>query len=537
LKSKSTILAIFLLTVFFYSIQTLPRARKISKYFSQADEEILSGKYDKAIANYHKGMMFTSWREKVEVFDDLGYAYMQKKEYEEAKKYLIQSLGVHRENFNPRFYLAAVYILNNEIELAAEQLKIIEENVYFDQSWMAKTSGLTARKQNGKIIKENELERIKNEKGICLEEKSLSKIIIHLDAFDERNEGAFYFAQGVVYKINEEFDEAERKFFEALEANYNEREVTLQLANLYLKQNKKDKAEEQLKKISSRVIPFPDLHPTKFEVHHRLKYHDNHLIAALHRTFLKELEKGKIDEAIKPLEKSLVVDERSFFTNHNLALLYYDLEKIEEAETYCARALWYKDFQKVSKDDAAGCHDLMGNIFYVQRKFDKALLEFKDTVEIDERNATGHYNLGITYYALSDKQNAEQKWRQAIEYEQVTAKPEKERAISKSELDVSVVVRKKSVSFMSHMALSKLYLDQNANEKAAEECEKAIGLKPSNPQPYLTMAKISIANEEIEIATSYLNNYLYLGGKKDKEVYSLLNLIEKRKKDKILPAH
>jgi tetratricopeptide (TPR) repeat protein len=529
-------LSIFLLIIFFSSIQILALPPKVNKYFSQADEEILSEKYDKAIANYFTGMMFTSLKEKAEVFDDLGYAYLQKKEFEKAKKSLIQSLWFHRENFNPRFYLAAAYILNNEIELAAEQLKIIEENVYFDQSWVAKISDLIARKPNGKIIKANELERIKKEKGIYLEEKSVSKIIIHLDAFDERNEGAFYFTQGVVYKINEEFDEAQRKFSEALKANYDEREVRLQLANLYLKQNKKDEAEEQLKKISSRVTPFPTLHPTKFEIHHRLKYHDNHLIAALHGTFLKELKKGEMDKAIKTLEKSLVVNEQSFITNHNLALLYFDKEKIEKAETYCARALWYKDFDKVSKEDSVGCHDLMGNIFYLQKRYDKALLEFKNMLEIDERNAAGHYNLGITYYALGDKQNAEQKWRKAIEYEQVTAKSEKERAISKSDLDVKVVVRKESASFMSHIALSQLYLDQNSIEKAAEECEKAISLKPSNPQPYLTMAKISITIEEIEIAASYLETYLNLGGKKNKDVYDLLNLIKKRKKDKNLPA-
>lgn len=537
MKQKPTILSTFLLIIFFSSIQILARPSEVNKYFSQADEQILSGKYDKAIANYLKGMMLTSWREEAEVFDDLGYAYLQKKEFGKAKKYLIQSLGFHRENFNPRFYLAATYILNNEIELAAEQLKIIEENVYFDQSWMPKTSGLTARKPNGKIIKANELERIKKEKGIYLEEKSASKIIIHLDAFDERNEGAFYFAQGVVYKINEEFDEAQRKFSEALKANYDEREVRLQLANLFLQQNKKDEAEEQLKKISSRVIPFPTLRPIKFEIYHRLKYHDNHLIAALHGTFLKELEKGQIDEAIKALEKSLVVSDQSFLMNHNLALLYYDTEKIEKAETYCARALWYKDFDKVSKKDAAGCHDLMGNIFYQQKRYDKALLEFKDMLEIDERNAAGHYNLGIAYYALGDRQNAEQKWRKAIEYEQVTAKSKKERTISKSELDVMVVVRKQSTSFMSHMALSQLYLDQNLIEKAAEECERAISLKPSNPRPYLTLTKISITKEEIEKAASYLDKYLYLGGKKNKDVYDLLNLIKKRKKDKNLPTH
>jgi len=529
LKQKSTTLSIFMLIIVFSSIQILARPPEVNKYFNQADEEILSGKYDKAISNYLRGMMLTSWKEKAEVFDDLGYAYLQKKEFAKAKKYLIQSLGFHRENFNPRFYLAAAYILNNEIELAAEQLKIIEENVYFDQSWLAKTSGLTTRKPNGKIIKANELERIKKEKGIYLEEKSASKIIIHLDAFDERNEGAFYFAQGVVYEINEEFDEAQRKFSEALKANYDERKVRLQLANLYLKQSKKDKAEEQLKKISSRVIPFPDLHPIKFEIYHRLKYHNNHLITALHGTFLKELEKGEIDEAIKPLEKALVVSEQSFLVNHNLALLYFDMEKIEKAETYCARALWYKDLDKVSKEDAAGSHDLMGNIFYQQKRYDEALLEFKDALEIDERNATGHYNLGIAYYALGDRQNAEQKWRKAIEYEQVTAKSKKERAIAKGELEVMVVVRTKSSSFLSHMALSQLYLDQNLSEKAAEECERAISLKPSNPRPYLTLAKISITKEEIEKTASYLDKYLYLGGKKDKDVYSLLNLIKKRK--------
>ncbi len=309
------------------------------------------------------------------------------------------------------------------------------------------------------------------------------------------------------------------------------------MANLYLQQNKKDEAEEQLKKISSRVIPFPTLSPIKFEIYHRLKYHDNHLIAALHGTFLKELEKGEIDEAIKALENSLVVNEQSFLMNHNLALLYFDTEKIGKAETYCARALWYKDMDKVSKEDAAGCHDLMGDIFYHQKKYDKALLEFKDALEIDKRNATGYYNLGIAYYALGDRQNAEQKWRKAIEYEQVTAKSKKEKAISKNELEIMVVVRKKSVSFMSHMALSQLYLDQNMIEKAAEECERAISLKPSNPRPYLTLAKISITKEEIEKAASYLDKYLNLGGKKNKDVYALLNLIKKRKKDENLPAH
>jgi hypothetical protein len=51
------------------------------------------------------------------------------------------------------------------------------------------------------------------------------------------------------------------------------------------------------------------------------------------------------------------------------------------------------------------------------------------------------------------------------------------------------------------------------------------------------LAKISITKEEIEKAASYLDKYLNLGGKKNKDVYALLNLIKKRKKDENLPAH
>ncbi len=43
--------------------------------------------------------------------------------------------------------------------------------------------------------------------------------------------------------------------------------------------------------------------------------------------------------------------------------------------------------------------------------------------------------------------------------------------------------------------------------------------------------------EKKENTASYLDKYLYLGGKKNKDVYDLLNLIKKRKKDKNLPAH
>lgn len=50
------------------------------------------------------------------------------------------------------------------------------------------------------------------------------------------------------------------------------------------------------------------------------------------------------------------------------------------------------------------------------------------------------------------------------------------------------------------------------------------------------LALLYYDTEKIEKAASYLDQYLYLGGKKNKDVYDLLNLIKKRKKDKNLPT-
>jgi tetratricopeptide (TPR) repeat protein len=97
LKRKSAIAAIFLLTSFFLSVKIPARPPEVNKYFSLADEELLSGKYDKAIADYLKGMMFTTWKTEAEVFDDLGYAYLQENKLQKAKKYLTQSIGFHRQ--------------------------------------------------------------------------------------------------------------------------------------------------------------------------------------------------------------------------------------------------------------------------------------------------------------------------------------------------------------------------------------------------------------------------------------------------------
>ncbi len=509
---------------------SLAPLQKTQRYLDRGDRELLSQHYERAIANYLKGILYATWWEKVEVWDDLGFAYLQKKNIKKAISYLVSSLSVHPKNFNPRFYLALAYIHNDEIELASEQLRPVDENIRFDSSWMKKAPDLILKKPSGKGVSLEELERIKTEKGVFLEEKSQGTMIIHLDAFDQRNEAAFYFAHGVVLKKKGEFSESENKLFKALNAGYNEWEVRLHLADLYQKHNMEDKAEEQLKKISARTPKYPVPLPFEFKIHHRLSPPNYELMESIHTKAWKELERGKIEGAIKLLEEALDACPNSFLINHNLAMLYFDTGKIEKAAHYCGRAIWFLGYS-ISKEQRIGCHDLMGNIFYHQKNFNNALREFEAILQIDELNAAGHYNLGSVHYALRHSEDAEKEWRKAIACEGIAQRLKDEQGTQETATKISVTVRKKSISFLSHIALGQMYLDQNLTGKAAEEFEFAVLLKPNDPLPYLKMAKISEIQGETRMANHYLEKYLYLGGKRTDEVEKLMNLLKKRKKN------
>lgn len=340
-------------------------------------------------------------------------------------------------------------------------------------------------------------------------------VIIQIDAFNERNEGLFYFVQGIVNKKNEEFENAEKKLLAALDTGYDKKEVRFQLADLYFKTYQFVKAKEQLVALKKLDFIFRFAHEIEFWIHHRLKGHINNLLQTLHERFLRELEKGEIDESIKILEKALEIDEQSFVINHNLALLYFDTGELEKAETYCARALWFKEKH-------VGCHDLMGNIYFNQEAYERALREFKRIIEIDEWDANAHYNLGSVYHVLKDWPNAEQQWKRAIECERKKVKIRGEKRFTKKGLKYDVIVRKIPISFLSHKSLGNLYLEQGLVEKAITEFEIAIKLKPNEAEPYLDLGKAYHKKGEKKKAVSCLKKYLYLGGKRENEARELL---------------
>ena len=176
-------------------------------------------------------------------------------------------------------------------------------------------------------------------------------------------------------------------------------------------------------------------------------------------------------------------------------------------------------------------YDLLGNIYFKKGDFEKALIAFKKVIDLTQEDAMAHYNLGCTYWVLNDWEKAEKEWKKAIKYER-EARERKERSeISKDQLSVSLLVYKRSASFLAHKSLVWLYLKNNLSDKALKEFEKAIELEPDDPEPYYEIGKIYQVKSEkdkryIKKSIIYYQKYLYLGGEKEKEVQQILKSLK-----------
>lgn len=494
-----------ILTVIFLSAASTPALLgKRNRYLERGDQALLQKDYDKAISSYLKGINYADKKDIAKVWDDLGYAYLQKGKYSDAIIYLKKAINAHPENFNPRLYLAAAYLFTGKVELALWELNHIEKNIYFNESWHDEAQSLVVMNENGDRITRDTLEKLRREKGVYLsktpkETGAQGQTVLYIDAFDDKNEALFYFMQGLAYQKVSDNKMARGKFQAASEAGFEGSELRSP------------------------------------QIHYQLKGHDTGLLENKLKKFLKVLKKGEIEEAFIALEEAMLINEQSFVINHNLALLYFDeyqldqskMDELEKAEIYCARALWYKDYQTVNKDDIISCLDLMGNIYSLKMDYDKSLQEYKKILEIDTENLHALYNIGITYYNLRDFRSAEKEWKKALEAEKMIHSKVKTEENSQKKLEHSVTVRKMSVFFLVHCALGRLYFKQRQFNQAVTELETAIRIKKNAVEPHLLLAKAYQKMGTREKAVFHLEKYLFLGGRKEEEAKLLLKELNK----------
>lgn len=522
-NSKMTLLLIFLQLIVLALIQVSAQEVKLNKYFIDADKKTIEGDYERAVIDYLRGLSKSKSlkrKKPVFIYDDLGFASLQIGDFKKAKQYLEWTIKAVPENYNPCFYLALIYFYSDQLDEALAELKKIEKDIYFNNSWFDNKKRF--KKKNGKEIEKIELKRMRLEKGILVKHSIDGFNNVYIDSFDKNNLGAYYFTYGVILARLGDLDKAEEKMILARSVGYDEKDIKLELNNIVLaRSGEKD------------LIAIP--YAIRNKLNHKLKnYENSQLVVELNEKFFAIIKKGKIKEAIDVLEKALNINEISHPININLALAYFTLSKLEnlnpvyleKAEFYCARALWFKDFQKVKTSDVIDLYDLMGNIYYSQGKYKRSLQEFKQIINHDPINPLAHFDLGMAYHSLKDLEQAEHELLKAIEYENVKIEP-KEKLLSEDERQHKVTVEVRPISFDAHMNLGLLYKEQNLNDKALIHFEKASVLDPDQPGPYYNLGIIYHIKREYKKALDCYNKYLYLGGKKEEIVNKLIKSLKR----------
>ena len=269
------------------------------------------------------------------------------------------------------------------------------------------------------------------------------------------------------------------------------------------------------------------------------------------------VQNNNFHEALERFHNGLKISPESPVLNLNAAIVYSWLDDLDASEKHALLALRKKGFGRVRKSRTrqtattakaplsewmfrvaleegnyfSDAYNHLGTIYFKKGEFNKAKSAFRKTIEIDPYDARGHFNLGCAYRALGNGNKAEEEWKLALKHERESKGKRKSGYFSEDQLEIALIVQETRISFKAHKYLGELYLDKNLTDRALKEFEKAVNLEPDDPDPYYGIGKIyhkkTIQNEKyLRKAVFYFEKYLYLGGKKEKEVRELLNSLK-----------
>lgn len=167
---------------------------------------------------------------------------------------------------------------------------------------------------------------------------------------------------------------------------------------------------------------------------------------------IAHLNLGNLDESKKNLEKLIKSDQLSIVqliqVNMLLGLIYTDESELMQAEYY------YKEALKINSKSSM-CYSALGYIYYLNKRFDSAIQNFKTAIELDQNNASAHNNLGFTYADIGINLN-----------------------IAIRETQLAVQLNPESAAY--HDSLGWALCANNQYNEGIKELEKALKLAPEN---------------------------------------------------------
>ncbi|HHT9132458.1 MAG TPA: tetratricopeptide repeat protein [Candidatus Tripitaka californicus] len=248
---------------------------------------------------------------------------------------------------------------------------------------------------------------------------------------------------GIVYKLQGKKDEALANLKTAVTLNPNDGEASWYLAGLYMERGKVDEAIMYYTYVTDSMGGMPMAH-----------YEEG-------MAFRK---KGALLEALAEFERAEKEDPRYPGLQAQLASIYHELNKLDEAVEHYEKALKY-----ASGVQEAELRRGLGNAYTQQWKFKKAIEQYNKALAIEPENAQTHKEIAEAYAFNRDIPAALPHWRKAAELSPNLAKDIWERAL---DFDYSIAE--------AHYALGLIYEKQGKMDKALNSLTQAVKLSPQD---------------------------------------------------------
>ncbi|MFH1454538.1 MAG: tetratricopeptide repeat protein [Armatimonadota bacterium] len=144
---------------------------------------------------------------------------------------------------------------------------------------------------------------------------------------------------------------------------------------------------------------------------------------------------------------------------------------------------------------------IMGMDYKEKKDFKSAVKYLTEADKLDPQNYNVHYNLGLIYLELGEKEKAKEAFDKAIEL-----KPEKKEEIEKT----TNLTAKTDEDFNALLKKAKKFISENKTTEALECLKQCITLDSKNYEVYLLLGKISVQNGNYSLGITYLERSLEL---------------------------
>ena len=329
-----------------------------------------------------------------------------------------------------------------------------------------------------------------NNLTILLEKKELSARAkyIHERCMEmSPQEADGFYNLGVAYTKQNSFDQAVKRFKEAIQIDPNHAKAYFGLGAAFAAQGHIDEAIQAWKeavRISPRyaeayfrlgvALKLKGFMAEAEEAWEKAVAYEPHHAEAHYCLGLVYVDQNQIDRAINELRTSVQIDPENVHAYFVLASLYERKEQIQEAMTA------YREAIQIDPEGGEA-HYLLGSFFQRQRKIDQAMAEWKRAVETESDHELARIDLGWAFFEQGLLDQAITHWKRAIRLNPEGAD--------------------------THYYLGNAYVNKGLIDSALVEWNKAVALQPNHSsaqnnliRAYLLRGNYDQAKQQIHIA-------------------------------------